>query len=231
MKVHVSRKMAPMAERKTWQLVALILLPLAFQISIYAEDILVKLYREAQVAETNGDYPLAIDRYKHIVALAPEMAEAHAKLGDIYFSMGETEKAEVAFKSAVKLNPKLWGPRFSLGVVAFEERKYDVALENLNKAELLEPKSTPTQLYLGYTQYARSHFVEAAGHFERAIASDHSNVDAIYHLSQSYGQAAKEFFDLLQGRFQDSAYAHLATAQTYEIKKDWKQSQMEYRSA
>lgn len=220
-----------MAQRKTWRSVRLIVLLMTLQISIYAQDTLMKLYSEAQAAEKKGDYPVVIDRYQRILELAPEMAEAHAKLGAIYFTMGETDKAEIAFKSALKLNPKLWGPRFSLGVMAFEAREYDVALENLKRAELLDPSSVTTQLYLGYTEYARSQFLEAAEHFEQASSGDHPNVDAIYHLSKSYAQVATELFDLLQGRFQDSAYAHLARAHTYEVKKDWKNSQLEYKSA
>ena len=115
--------------------------------------------------------------------------------------------------------------------MAFDAHNYDLALKNLKEAELLDPSNIPIQLYLGYTQYARSHFLEAAGHFERAAQNDHPDEDAIYHLSKAYAQVARDFFELLQGRFEDSAYAHLAKAHSYELKNDWEHSELEYRNA
>src|SRR5689334_17793898 len=110
------------ADPAVWTLLALMSLwsPVeSFATSVESQEALSRFYREAQEAERRGDHLVAIDRYQRIINIAPTMAEAHAKLGGVFFQIGEVEKASNAFKTAVRLKPTLSGAHFSLGVIAF----------------------------------------------------------------------------------------------------------------
>ena len=87
-----------MAEEKTIQVIWLVISLFVFQTSIYSEDALVKLYSEARAAEKAGNYAVAVDKYERIVKLAPDMAEAHAKLGGMYYSIGERARRRLLLR-------------------------------------------------------------------------------------------------------------------------------------
>src|SRR5437870_692720 len=79
------------------------------------QDVLAQLYKEAREAQQAGDYKTATQKYEGIVKLQPEMAEAHANLGLLYYQQGHAEQAAETFKKAIQLKPSLAGPYFFLG--------------------------------------------------------------------------------------------------------------------
>src|SRR5207237_6085423 len=76
------------------------------------QDALLQLYREAQQAQSAGDYQKAIANYKRIVVLRPEMAEAYSNLGILYYDQRQSDHALTAFKKAIELKPELPAPYF-----------------------------------------------------------------------------------------------------------------------
>ena len=211
-----------------YRLVAIALFILSPALS---QDDLLKLYSEAQQAQAAGDLPTAAGKYEAIVRLRPQMAEAHANLGNLYYQQGQMDRAKAAYQKAIQIKPELAGPYFFLGVIAFGAHDYVTALRDLQRAESMQESNVLIHSYLGYTQYARSSFHEAAAELEKAIALDAADVDVLYHLSKSYGHLAKESFADLQKRFSNSAYNHLAHAHAYETKENWKAASEQYQLA
>ena len=66
-------------------------------------DVLIKLYSAARDAEAAGNYQLAAQQYKRIVELRPDMAEAHANLGNLYYVQGLWDQAASSFEKAIRL--------------------------------------------------------------------------------------------------------------------------------
>ena len=195
------------------------------------QDTLPQLYKEAQEAQQNGDYKAATRKYESIVKLRPEMAEAHANLGLLYYQQGLAEQATETFKNAIRLNPKLAGPYFFLGVLSFNARKYDDASSYLEKAESLDPSNAAIRLYSGYNCYARANYLEAVRHLEKAIATEGTDEDAFYYLSKSYGHLSEQFFQELHTTYRDSIYTDLARAHFYEAEQNWENAREEYSHA
>jgi tetratricopeptide (TPR) repeat protein len=195
------------------------------------QDVLAQLYKEAQEAQQTGDYKAATQRYERIVKLRPEMAEAHANLGFLYYQQGLAEQATETFKNAIRLKPSLAGPYFFLGVLSFNARKYDDASSYLERAEALDPSNVAIQIYLGYNCYARASYLEAVRHLEKAVASDGSDQDAFYHLSKAYGHLSEEFFEDLHKNYRDSFHTDLARAHFYEAEQNWEAAREEYSHA
>jgi len=190
-----------------------------------------ELYQQALAAQATGDLKAATQRYLRIVALRPDVAEVHANLGRLYFQQQQSQNAERYLKNAIKLKPNLAGPHFFLGVLAFNNRHYREALSYLKKAESLDQSEISTTLYLGYTTYALSHYLDSVRHFRSVAKVRSDDPDVLYYLSKSYGQAAKHHLSLLQQKFPNSFYMHLARAHAYEAQSRWEDAKSEYELA
>jgi tetratricopeptide (TPR) repeat protein len=195
------------------------------------QDVLIQLYTDARKAQADGDYKTATQKYECLIKLRPEMAEAHANLGVLYYQQGQAEQALQTFSKAIQLKPDLAGPHFFLGVLSFNNRNYEEASKYLKRAETLDPSNFAIQLYSGYNHYARSSYLEATRHFEKAVAMEGTDPDAFYHLSKSYGHLSKQFFDQLHKTYRDSIYTHLARAHFYEADQNWEGAKEDYRLA
>ncbi len=66
----------------------------------------------------------AINDFKHALALAPNLDEAHHYLGLVYLHIGLLEEARTAFETAVKLNPGNNGAQFRIGETDFFAGRY-----------------------------------------------------------------------------------------------------------
>ncbi|HYI97018.1 MAG TPA: tetratricopeptide repeat protein [Bryobacteraceae bacterium] len=194
-------------------------------------DAVLKLYQAAKTAEQNGAYPQATQSYERILALRPDLAEAHANLGNLYYIQSKYDQAERAFRTALKLKPQLAGPQFFLGVLSFRSRDWTAAINHLNKAAELNPTNPLIQLQLGYTYYAKGDFANAVNNLEKVVRVDERNEDAWYHLSKLHGQLSRRYFDELQLTAADSFYTHLARAHFYEGQASWQEAALEYEKA
>ena len=192
---------------------------------------LADLYQGARQAQLAGDLKTATDKYKRIIALRPDMAEAHANLGVLLYQQKESESALKEFKKAIQLKPELAGPYFFLGVLSFNAHSYEEASRYLAKAEAQDPSNFAIQLYSGYNQYAISNYLEATRHFEKAVSIDGSDLDAGYHLSKSYSHLSKKFFEELHKSYRTSFQTDLARAHFYEAGQNWEAAKDEYRNA
>jgi tetratricopeptide (TPR) repeat protein len=195
------------------------------------QDDVAQLYKEAQEAQQAGDSKTATRKYERIVKLQPEMAEAHANLGLLYYQQGRAEQATETFKKAIQLKPSLAGPYFFLGVLSLKGRRYEEASRYLETAEAQDPSNFAIQLYSGFSHYARSRYLEAARHFEKAVAMDATDPDAFYHLSKSYGHLSKQSFDRLHKTHRDSFYTDLARAHFHEAEQNWEAAKEDYSHA
>ncbi|MEO8127961.1 MAG: tetratricopeptide repeat protein [Bryobacteraceae bacterium] len=195
------------------------------------DDALVKLYTEAKQAEAAGNYPAAIQDYKRIVELRPDMAEAYANLGNLYYVQGMWEQAGTSFKKAIRLKASLAAPHFFLGMLSFKGRDFEHAVTYLKEAERLAPANSLAALYLGYTYYAQNRQQEAAATLERVIAADEKNLDAWYHLSKLHGQLSKRYFEQLQTKHADSFFAALARSHFFESAATWEAAAQELSKA
>jgi tetratricopeptide (TPR) repeat protein len=210
-------------------------LPLLFPIVVTSliaqEEALARLYEEAQAAQASGQLSIATEKYEAIVRLRPDMAEAFANLGNLYYQQGKKDRAAPAYKRAIQLKPSLTGPYFFLGEIAFGEHSYSEALSYLKRAETLEPNNPLVRSYLGYTYYATASYENATRNLEQAAAVDPADQEIMYHLSKSYGHLAQSSLSELKKRFPDSYYTHLARAHFYETVQDWQGAAEQYAAA
>jgi len=189
------------------------------------------LYEQARASEERGDIKTATAKYEQIVSLRPELGEAYANLGRLYYEQNELDQAARSLNKAIALKPELAGPYFFLGVMAFNSRNYDEALRYLKKAQPLAGLEILPTFYLGYTNYALHKYLEAVRDFQKVAKVQQNDQNVWYYLSISYGQAAKDYYKVLQRRFPESFYTHLARGHAYEAQRKWEDAKREYSLA
>ena len=209
----------------------LILLLFLVSVAGAQQNSLSSLYQQAKASEAAGDYKSATEAYEQILRLRPDMAEAYANAGNLYYLQGQTERAETYFRKAISLKPSLAGPHFLLGVLSFTSHDYASAIKFLNEAQRLDPANSRIQSYLGYTQFALRNYRQAAVHLEKAAQAEPGSVDVFYHLGKAYGKLAAEHYADLERQFPDSLYSLLAQAHVYEAQQNWDLTAKAYERA
>ena len=196
------------------------------------EEKLRDLYASAQAAQQAGQFLVAASHYEELVRLLPDLAEAHANLGSIYYQIREDEKAEVALNKALQLNPQLGAaPHFFLGVIAARHQKNDQAIRHLEKAETLDPSNWVVAYYLGEAYFASRRYSNAVAAFQKATALPEFRADSYYYLSKAYGALSKSTMGRLGTKHPRSFYVQVARGHYHEGRKDWEEAEDAYRAA
>ncbi len=103
----------------------------------------------------------------------PDLAEAHANLGSIYYQMREDAKAQGALEKALHLNPKLGAaPHFFLGVIAARQQRREQSIRHLETAQRMDPSKLVVAYYLGEAYFATGRHSDAVGPFQKATAHE-----------------------------------------------------------
>ncbi|HUW20808.1 MAG TPA: tetratricopeptide repeat protein [Sedimentisphaerales bacterium] len=115
----------------------------------------------AQQAYDNRKYDEAAKTVQQCITADPKMPEAHLLLGKLRLIEGRTREAAGELQLAVKLDEKLHEGWYWLGVAAEENRDYQRAYDNYEKALLLEPLNIDYVLAVAEVQVAQNNCSEA----------------------------------------------------------------------
>ena len=195
------------------------------------DERLFDLYSRAQSAQQAGDLRSAARDYEEIIQLAPELAEAHANLGSIYYQIGDDIRAASNLENAVKLKPELTAPHFFLGVVAIRQQDHRKAIRHLETSARLDPSNLVVPFYLGEAYHAEGRYFAAAAAFWKSTSNSDFKADAHYFLNRVYGKLAELALERLSMEHPASFYVELARGQFHEGRKNWKESEKAYLDA
>lgn len=140
----------------------------------------VQNYEKAIEEKRKGNSGNAVKLFEEAIRLAPNFSHAHNSLGVLYASMKRYADAEAEFKRSFESNPKSEGPLVNLGRLYIEEAaqkenaesagiQLDQALDVLEQAVKLNPRSMRAYYFLGQANYRSSFFPEAEVAFKKAI--------------------------------------------------------------
>jgi len=107
------------------------------------------LYHLADLYDRNAQYSEAIDTYKKVVKLKPDMGYAYFKMGTAYDRLNQPAEAVNAFKTTIKLMPKFAVVYNNLGVAYGKLEKYTDEITALKKAISLRPNYSSARYNLG----------------------------------------------------------------------------------
>jgi tetratricopeptide (TPR) repeat protein len=146
-------------------------------------DEAVRALEQAGAAVAEGNHERAVEHLEEAIAIAPDFYAAHNALGVSYQALGRREDAVRHFLMAQDLNPNAAAPVLSLGVIYLRDveiqraagstdeagASLDAALNYLEDAVELDPRSAPGQYYLGAAHYLAGALENALERFNRAL--------------------------------------------------------------
>ncbi len=175
--------------------------------------------QEGEKALAAGRYDEAAQAYEKLRELVPNMAEAHARLGLIYYQQGKFEQAMHALQQAIKLKPTLPNTDLLLAMALSELGRYKEALPTLEKGfkRVTDPALKRasglrlTRVYTGLGQDDKA--VEVALELTRLYPKD---PEALYHVGRLFANYAYISTVKLAEVAPDSLWLHLAAGEANE---------------
>jgi tetratricopeptide (TPR) repeat protein len=175
--------------------------------------------QEGEKALAAGRYDEAAQAYEKLRELAPAMAEAHARLGLIYFQQGRFEQAVTSLRQAIKLKPTLTNTELLLAMALSELGRYREALPALEKGfkRVTDPalkRASGLQLQRAYTGLRQDdNAVEVALELTRLYPKD---PETLYHSARLFANYAYLSTVKLSEVAPDSLWLHLAAGEANE---------------
>jgi len=145
-----------------------------------------ELYNGGITAMENRNYTKAIDFFKSVLELSPDMMEAHFNLGVCYGVKGNKESQIHHFEEAVRLKPDMADAHYNLGIAYSDARMYPQAIAELRRAIELKPSFKDAYFSLGTTLYKTADFTGAAAAFEKSLELDPNWLEARLNLGSCY---------------------------------------------
>ena len=203
----------------------------------YYHYALAHMYAEMAAAEGSRDYLLrAIQNYKDAIKADPSAAMLSEELSDLYIQTGQLSEAKADAEAALKANPNDLAARRLLARIytrqigdqqrnRINEDMLKSAIEQYQKITEIDPKDVDSWLMLGRLQKVAQNSVDAEKAFQKALAVDPNNDDAMTNLALVYIDRGdnKAATDLLKKAAEKSPSAEslLRLAGAYEQMKDF----------
>jgi serine/threonine-protein kinase len=132
---------------------------------------------------TKHDYEGGIRAFRRVIALVPNGATGHQRLGKALFNHGKIDEAITSYRQAIKLAPKVAKAYLDLGFILCDHKHdYQGAGKIFRQATTLEPESALAHHRLGYALSMQGKLDEAITCFRKTIGLDPRNARAYYDL-------------------------------------------------
>ncbi len=126
------------------------------------------------------------------LSLDDRSAEAYAALGDLYAEGHNIEQSERHFTRALALNPSCEYARIRYAMLLAGRGRVDEAVEQVDQAQKLNPRSSLLRGYLGATLHYARRFDEAARTYETLLRLDSTYTAAYIGLCKAYTELAPD---------------------------------------
>jgi tetratricopeptide (TPR) repeat protein len=129
--------------------------------------------QQGQIAPAEADY-------RRVIALKPEMFEAHFDLGVALEQQGKFDDALGAFQRAAELRPGDAATQYEIGAIHFKGGRFDQALPHLRAATELNPRNGQAFKALGFTLISadKKDFAQAKAALEKYLELEPAAADA-----------------------------------------------------
>lgn len=163
----------------------------------------------AMELQKQGKQAEAINEFRKVAELLPNLAAAHVNLGQAIMQSGDFAGALPPLKRALELNPDLVGAQQMLGYSLLATGYAAEAIPHLEKIKAADA--------LGIAQLKAGLYAEAIGNLRTALAQRPSDPDLLYYLGRASGLLSQQTFEALKKTNGDSARAHQFLAETYAV--------------
>ena len=120
------------------------------------------LCARGRVAEANGEYAEAMQKYEAALDLDPDHARSLFRLAQNANLNGEDERAMELYGRCANLRPTYVGALINLGVLCEDHGDYERAVDCYKRVLAIDPRHKQAQLYLKDAESSLNMFVDAA---------------------------------------------------------------------
>ena len=175
-----------------------------------AEQVFTEQLERGNAALERADLEAALNEFEALTHDLPDLALAHAALGQTHLARSEFDRAATAFRRAVELTPKDGALRNQLGIALFQDGKSLEAESIFWEASALAPQSVDALLNLVELYRAGDNFSAAASCVKSAIELAPGDPDVLASfgaLSVELGDEEAAKIALIHLREQDPEHA------------------------
>ena len=168
----------------------------------------------AEFLESAGDLKQALAQWRQVEKLLPQSCEPCYQAGRLLSALNQWDEAEVALTKAVTLCPRLAEAWFELGGVHLGTGKFDLALQDYNRARQLDPQNATDCAFAGKALSKLNRHAEAVQLYRQSIQMQPDLWEAHFALGDElaaagdFSVAENEYAQVIQAR-PAMALAHL----------------------
>ena len=159
--------------------------------SAFAQSDFESHLQAAVKAQAAGDIPAAIAAYQNAVTVRQDVPEVWANLGLMQHQVGDSAGALASFKTANKLQPKLFVPLLFLGLENLQLGNRPEAVRYLSMARELHPNDPEIYMSLGRAYFGLKQFENASVAYHRATDLNNKSGEAWYRLGVTHLEIAE----------------------------------------
>ena len=203
----------------------MLLLTLSLGLSFQAPPISPEVAQHVQAgidAKKHGNLKLAIEEFKKVTELVPELPAAFVNLGAAYMEDRDYSDAIPPLKKSLTLNPNLVGAEQMLGYALLAQGYAGEAIPHLERANVQDA--------LGIAQLKVGRLPESIANLNAALAKRPNDPELLYYLGRASGLLSKEAMDTLEANFPNSPRSHQALAENYAVLRQVAEGEKEYRA-
>jgi tetratricopeptide (TPR) repeat protein len=173
----------------------------------------------AELLESDGDYPHAVDQYRRALAAEPKVPGLRRALGVALLNSSQDasarSEARREFEAELKLNPRDAQAEYELGEIAWWERRAGDAAVHYAHALEMQPNFIEALLGLAKVRFLSGQSAEARKLLAQAVEVEPANEVAHYRLAQVARQlgeedaAAKEFAEFKRLRAESASISKI----------------------
>jgi tetratricopeptide (TPR) repeat protein len=150
-----------------------------------------ELLNSGITAQQHGDYKTAIEDYRKVLALQPELAEARANLGAALAAAGDFDAAIAEDTRALAAAPSKTAVRMNLALAYYKKGDIAHAHSEFEAVHAARPLDLSAAVLLGYTDIKLDKEADAAALLAPLEAGHESNMDLEYVLAFALIQSGK----------------------------------------
>ena len=214
-----------------WLLVLAPTSALASQASSEVTPEVQELYAEATTAEQHGDNATAIEKYRAMIKLAPNLAPAYNNLGILYFNLHDYTHAAEVLKRGLQLKPDMPTASAMLGVCYFQLGADEKAEPLLRAALRAEPTDDNVEMILVHILINLKKYEEAVVHLQDFLKRNPKDQQAWYMLGKSYLQLSEGALEKIDEIDPNSVVAHEIAGEIDESMHNYDLALVEYKKA
>jgi tetratricopeptide (TPR) repeat protein len=137
------------------------------------------LYHLADLYFRNAQYKEAIETYKKVLKLKPDLGYAYLQIGTAYDRMNQPAEAVTAFHSAIKYMPAYAVAYNNLGIAYGKLNKLGEEVNSLKRAISLRPRYASARYNLGVTYLKMGNKKLALSEYEALKDFDEGTAEAL----------------------------------------------------